>query len=247
MTTIEYASELAPMLDLSLPSDWIVAVIPEPSQILAESDLPEDRLFAELLSGGNSERVVATRVAFLYYRGIDPEDDFPWRDNQISVRYHFDEGQYELSSAVDSTTVSAAEAAQNWLEDQYLAVEIYLDTHQVLTDLAKDIHGLGPAGVRNLVETFETLDAIRQADIEALEEVSYVNDEIATALQTSLEDVEAVVDDDPTLFEQELRTVDDPLIVDLERGAISGELVPSGASGPTFSPDELGGIRPDHR
>jgi hypothetical protein len=75
-----------------------------------------------------------------------PENDLPRRDNQISVRYQFDEGQYELSSTVDSTTVSEAEAAQNWLEEQYLAVETFLDTHQVLTDLAKDIHGLGPKG-----------------------------------------------------------------------------------------------------
>jgi hypothetical protein len=76
MTTIEYASELAPLIDRSLPSDWIVAVIPEPSQVLTESDLPEDRLFVELLSRGDSERVVATQLAFLYYRGIDPENAF---------------------------------------------------------------------------------------------------------------------------------------------------------------------------
>lgn len=39
---IEYASELDPLLDLSLPSNCIVAVVLEPGQLLAESDLPED-------------------------------------------------------------------------------------------------------------------------------------------------------------------------------------------------------------
>jgi len=247
MLTIEYASELAPLVDLSIPSDWIVAVVPEPGQALTESDLPEDRLFAEVLSGGDSKRVVATRVVFLYYRGLDPEHDSPSRDNQISVNYQFNDGQYELSSAVESTTVSTVEAAKSWVEEQYLAVETFVDTHQVLIDLAEDTHGLGQTGVRNLVETFETLDEIRQADIEALVAVPYVNDESATALQTALEDVEAVGGDDPTLLERELRTVDEPLIIDLQRGPISGELVPSGASGPTFSPDEFGGHRPDER
>lgn len=247
MLTIEYASELAPLLDLSLPSNWIVAVIPEPSQVLTESDLPEDRLFAELLSGGDGERVVATRLVFLYYRGIDPAHNSPSRDTQISVSYQFDDGQYELSSVLESTTISTVEAAKTWLEDQYLAVETCVDTYQILIKLAQDIHGLGQAGVRNLVETFATLDEIRQANIEALAAIPYVNAETATALQTALDDVDAVGDDDPTPLEQELRIVDEPLLLDLERGPIPGELVSSGASGPTFSPDEFGGNRSDDR
>ncbi|SFL46573.1 hypothetical protein SAMN04487950_3894 [Halogranum rubrum] len=43
MPTIEYASELDPLLNLSLPSDWIVAVVPELGQLTAESDLLDDR------------------------------------------------------------------------------------------------------------------------------------------------------------------------------------------------------------
>ena len=247
MITIEYASELDPLVDLSLPSNWIVAVVPEPSQVLTESALPEDRLFAELLSGGDGKRVVATRLVFLYYRGIDPDHDSPPRDTQISVRYQFDDGQYKLASVLESTTISVVEAAKNWLTDQYLAVETYVDTYQVLIDLAQDIRGLGQAGVRNLVEPFETLDGIRHADIATLAEVPYVNAETATALQTALEDVEVGVDDDPTPLELELRTVDEPLILDLERGPIAGELVPSGASEPTFSPSGFGGPQSDSR
>lgn len=243
MATIEYAAELAPLVDLSLPPNWIVAVIPEPSQLLTESALPEDRLLTDLLSRGDSERVVATRIVFMYYRSIDPGHESPSRNTQISVRYQFDDRQYELSSGLESTTVSAVEEAKHWLKDQYLAVETFVDTYQVLIDLAEDIHGLGPAGVRNLVETFETLDEIRQVDSEALAGVPYVNNEFATALQTALDDVEAVSDDDPTPLELELRTVDDPLILDLERGPIAGDLVPSGASGPTFSPDAFGSNR----
>jgi hypothetical protein len=140
---------------------------------------------------------------------------------------------------LESTTVSAVEATKNWLEDQYLAVETFVDTYQILIDLAQDIRGLGRTGVRNLVETFETLDGIRQADIETLADVPYVNDETATALQTAREDVEAVVDDDLTPLEHELRTVDEPLILDLERGSIVGEFVPSGASEPKFSPQRV--------
>jgi len=60
MTRIEYPSELEPLLDLSLPPDWLVAVIPELGQFLTESDLLEDRLFARLLSDGDGEQITAT-------------------------------------------------------------------------------------------------------------------------------------------------------------------------------------------
>ena len=73
MVTVEYASELDPLLELSLPPDWLVAVVPEPGQLLADSNLPEDRLLGQLLSGGDGHRIVASRMAFLYYRGIDPD------------------------------------------------------------------------------------------------------------------------------------------------------------------------------
>lgn len=55
--------------------------------------------------------------------------------------------------------------------------------------------------MRGLAETFETLDAIQEADIEALADVPYVDEEYAMALQTALEDVDTVGETDPTPLE----------------------------------------------
>lgn len=241
MVTVEYASELDPLLELSDPSDWLVAVVPEPSQLLADSDLPEDRLLGQLLSGGDSQQIIASRVVFLYYRGIDPDSDTPTRDNQISVRYDFENAQYELSSVLAETTVSTAEEAVDWVDEQFLAVETFVETYLTLMELADDIHGLGQTGVRDLVETFETLDTIRTADVDELVEVPYVDGENATALQAALKDIDIAGESNPTPLEQELRAVDGPLILDLQQGPISGELVPSTGSEPKYHSEAFGG------
>jgi hypothetical protein len=247
MTRIEYASELDPLLDLSLPPDWLVAVVPEPGQLLTESDLPEDRLFARLLSDGDGERIVATRLGFLYSRGIGPDRETSSRDNQISVRYDFPTAQYELWSVLGETTVQSPDAAATWVADQFLAVETFVDTYLVLIDLAEEIHGLGRTGVRGLVETFETVDAMREADVDALAAVPYINEKNARALQTGLDAGTGVGEDEPTPFERELQSVDGPLILDLQEGLISGELVPSGASEPKYRVDTVGSTEPDDR
>mgnify|MGYP006287620215 CR=1 FL=1 len=237
MPTIEYAPELDPLLEISLPPDWIVAVVPEPGQLLAESDPLEEQLFASLLSSSDDERIVTTRLGFLYYRGINLDQETVPRDTQISVRYDLENAQYELSSVLGETTVQTLDAAVSWVNDQFLAVETFVDTYLVLIELADEIHGLGRTGVRGLVETFETLDTIREADIDALAAVPYVDEENATALQTALEDVDAMNRADPTPLEQELQAVDGPLILDVQGGSLSGELIPSGASEPKYSPD----------
>lgn len=247
MCRIEYASELDPLLELSLPADWIDAIVLEPGYLLVESDLPEDRLLGQYLSGGDGEQRVATRLAFLCYRGVDPDEgDLP-RDNQITASYDAENGQYELSSVQAETTVQTADAAVDWVDDQFLAVETFVDTYPVLFDLADNIHGLGRAGVRGLAETFATLDAILEADIEVLADVPYVDEENTRALQTALEDVDTVGETDPTPLEQALRSVNGPLILDLQDGPISGELVPSGASEPKYRSEGVGGTEPDTR
>lgn len=240
MRTIEYASELDPLLEMSLPTNWITAVVLEPGHLLSESDLPEDRLLGQLLSGGEDETVVATQLRFLYYRGIDPDRRGLSRDNQISVSYDVETEQYELSTRLSETTVRTPDAATDWIEDQFIAVETFADTYQVLIDLADDIHGLGRTGVRGLVETFETLDAIREADGGALADVPHVDTENATALQTALDNLDSTGDDDPTPLELALRTHDGPLILDLQEGPISGELVPSDASEPKYISEGFG-------
>lgn len=244
MRTIEYASELDPLLEVSLPADWIAAVVLEPGHLLSESDLPEDRLLGQLLSGGD-EVVVATRLRFLYYRGIDPDRRNLSRDNHISASYDVESKQYELSTRLAETTVQTADAATDWIDDQFIAVETFADTYQVLIDLADNIHGLGRTGVRGLVETFETLNAIREADVGALADVPHVDNENATALQTALDNLDSVGDDDPTLLELALRAHAGPLILDLQEGPISGELVPSDASEPKYISEGFGPAQPD--
>lgn len=240
MVTVEYASELDPLLELSPPSDWIVAVVPEPGQLLAESSLPEDRLLAQLFSTRDDEPVVATRLTFLYYRGIGSDPKSSGRDTQISVRYNLANDQYELSSVRSETTVSTADEATDWIDEQFLAVETFLHTYAVLTDLSDEIHGLGRTGVRGLVETFDTVDTVQEADVDALTDVPYVDEENATALQTALEEIEDIGEGDPTPVERELQTVDGPLILDLQEGPLPGELIPSGASEPTYRTEGFG-------
>ena len=186
-------------------------------------------------------------MGFLYFRGLDPDQDTSPPDNEISARYDPKTEQYELSSVLGETTVRTPDEAVDWVANQFLAVETSVDTDPVLIELAEEIHGLGRSGVRGLVETFETLNAIREADVDALADVPYVNEEIATSLQTTLEDVEPIGEDDPTQLERELRAIDRPLILDFQEGPISGELVPSGASEPKYSSNAFGGVEPDDR
>jgi hypothetical protein len=241
MHTFTYASELDPLLELSLPADWIVAVVLEPGQLLSESDIPEDQLFGQLFSGSNEE-VGATRLQFQYVRGIDLDRETLSRDGQISVSYDVETGQYELSSRQSETTVQTADEAIDWIDDQLIAVEPVTDTSQILIDLAEDIHGLGQAGVQELVDTFETLDAIRAADVEVLADVPYVNEEHAKSLQIALDDIDSLDETDPTPLELELQSLDGPLLLDLQEGPVSGELVPSGASKPKYKFEGFGDI-----
>lgn len=245
MVTVEYASELDPLLDLSLPSDWLVAVVPEPGQLLADADRREDRLLGQLLSGGDDQRVVASRVAFLYYRGIDPDPDTASRENQLSVRYDFEHSQYELLSVLEETTVHTADEAVAWVNEALPAVETVVDTSLILMALADDVHGLGQSGVRGLVETFETCAAIREADIDELADVPYVTEESAAALQTALEDRDTDGKPELTPIARELQTIDGPLILNLQRGPVSGELVPAGASEPTYRSIGFGDTAPN--
>lgn len=242
MHTFTYASELDPLLELSLPTDWIAAVVLEPGQLLSESDIPRDRLLGQLFSGGNEE-VGATRLQFQYIRGIDPGRQTPSQDGQISVRYDAKTGQYELSSRLTKTTVQTADQAIDWIDDQFIAVETVTDTYQVLTDLADDIHGLGRTGVQGLVETFETLDAIQATNVGTLAEVPYVDEEHAKALQNTLDEIDSIGENDPIPLELELQTLDGPLILDLQEGPISGELVLSGSSEPKYRSEGFGGAR----
>lgn len=235
VTTIEYAPALDPLLEMSVPADWLVAVVPEPGQRLADSDRQEDQLLGQLLSGG--EQTVATRLGFLYYRGIAPDQETSTPNNQISVRYNRERNQYELSAVQTETTVQSADAAADWITEQFPAVETVVDTYLVLTEVAADIHGLGRTGVDDLVDTFETIAAIRDADVETLAAVPYVSEENAIALQTALANVEASNAGNPTVIERELQSTDGPLILDLQEGLIAGELVPSGASKPKYSTD----------
>lgn len=238
MTTIEYAPALDPLLEMSVPADWLVAVVPEPGQRLADSDRQEDQLLGQLLSGG--EQTVATRLGFLYYRGLAPDQETSTPNNQISVRYNRERDQYELSAVGTETTVQNADAAVDWITAQFPAVETVVDTYLILTEVAADIHGLGRTGVDGLVDTFETIAAIRDAEVEALAAVPYVSEENAAALQRVLADVEASDAGDPTPVERELQSIDGPLILDLQEGPIAGELVPSGASEPKYSTDGFG-------
>lgn len=239
MHTFTYAAELDPLLEVSLPPDWIAAVVLEPGQLLSKSERPEDQLLNQLFSGADEE-VVATRLQFLYYRGIDPDRRTLSRDAQISVSYEVETGQYKLSTGAEETTVQTIGAAAAWIDEQFTTTETVADTYQVLIDLADDIHGLGRTGVQGIVDTFETLDAIRAADVGALADVPYVDEENARALQTALEDADPLGGDDPTQLELALRTLDGPLILDSPERLIPGKLVPSDGSEPEYVSEGIG-------
>jgi hypothetical protein len=245
MTTIEYVPALDPLLEMTVPEDWLVAVVPEPGQRLADSDRPEDQLLGQLLSGG--DQTVATRLGFLYYRGLATDQETSTPNNQNSVRYNRELDQYELSAVGTEKTVQSADAAVDWITEQFIAVETIVDTYLIVNAVAADINGLGRTGVDGLVDTFETIAAIRDADVETLAAVPYVSEENAEALQTALDDFEASNAGDPTTVEHELQSIDGPLILDLQEGPIAGELVPSGASEPKYSTDGFEWLGPGQR
>lgn len=170
-----------------MPADWLVAVVPEPRQRLADSDRQEDQVLGQLFSGDG--QTVATRLRFLYHRGLATDQETSAPTNQISARYDRELDQYELSSVERETTIQRADAAADWITEQFLTVETVVDTYLIMTEAAADIHGLGRTGVDGLVDTFETLAAIRDADIDTLADVPYVSEENAAALQTALADV----------------------------------------------------------
>ncbi|MFC7059899.1 helix-hairpin-helix domain-containing protein [Halovenus salina] len=235
MTTIEYAPALDPLLEISVPEDWLVGVVPEPGQRLTDADRQEERLLGQLLLG--SEQPIATRLGFVYYGGLSSDQETSTPDNQISVRYDSETEQYELSSMKAKTTVRTVDAATDWINDQFHTVETVVDTYLVVSEIGADIHGLGRTGLRGLVNTFETIAAIRDADVETLADVPYVSEENATAVQTALADVEASDGGNLTARERELQSVDSPLILDLQEGPVAGKLVPSGASEPKYRTD----------
>jgi hypothetical protein len=242
MRTVEYTPALDPLLELSLPAGWIDAVVLEPGYLLVDSDRLDDQLFGQALSGGQDGPPVVTRLAWLYYRGINPDKGPLSGDNQISVSYDPENEQYELSSAVAETTAQTADSAINWATDQFRAVETFVTTYSLLIGIADDIHGLGPEGVRGLAETFEGPDAMQEADIDTLATVPYVDEQNGEALQTALGEIETVRESESTSFEEMLQNVDGPLILDLQDGPIPGKLVPSGASEPTYVSERFDGV-----
>jgi hypothetical protein len=237
MTTITYAAALDPLLEISPPSNWIVAVIPKPGQRLANSDRQEDQLLGELLAG-EREEIVATKIGFLYTRGLSHEQKTSLPNNQIIVTYDSEANQFELSSAEMKTTVETAAAASDWIDTQFGTVETFVNTYLVVNELAGDIHGLGRNGIQSLVNTFETPAGIRNASIDQLANVPYVSKDNAAALQTALETSDTEEQDEGgslPLPDSAKQHVDSPVILDLQDGAIAGELVPSDSSEPKYT------------
>ena len=249
MTTITYAAALDPLLEISLPSNWLVVVIPTPGQRLTNSDRQEDRLLGELLAGENEE-IVATQIGFLYSRGLSGEQETSLPNNQITVRYDSDANQFELSSEERNTTIETATAARDWIETQFGTVETFVDTYLVVSELADDIHGLGRNGVQGLVNTFETLTNIRTASPDDLADTPYVSKENATALQTALEQRDVVRRDEGSsspLPDSPMHDVDEPLILDVQDGLIAGELVPSDSSEPKYTVESVQWLDSDEK
>ena len=249
MTTITYAAALDPLLEIPLPSNWLVAVIPTPGQRLVNSDRQEDRLLGELLAGKNEE-VVATQIGFLYTRGLSGEQETTLPNNQITVKYDSEANQFELSSEERKATVETATSARDWIETQFDTVETFVDTYLIVSELAGDIHGLGRNGVQGLLNTFETLTDIRTASPDDLADVPYVSKDNATALQTALEQRDTKGRDEgdsSPLPDSTMQHVDGPLILDVQDGLIAGELVPSDSSEPKYTAERVQWLDSDEK
>lgn len=210
---IEYTEELDPLLSLDLPSGWVRGLIQHPLQAVSGEPTAIDRLFAQDLSPELPEEPIATQLLFVYLRGYEPSNERPMRpDRRVTVGYFPSADQFVVQSQDDQHRVASVDGVKDWLAETIPQVESEVDTWNRLWSALSDIHGLGPAGIKNLYEEYGTLAAVETATEAELTEIPYITADLAPEVLAACEQWDGPVSEAPG--DRAANDADDPLVID---------------------------------
>jgi hypothetical protein len=170
-------------------------------------------MFAQDLSPELPEEPIATQLLFVYLRGYEPSNERPMRsDRRVTVGYFPSVDQFVVQWVDDQYRVATAEGVQQWLSETIPQVESEVDTWNQLWSALSEIHGLGPAGIKNLYEEYGTLETVGTATEDELTEIPYITADLAPEVLTACEQWEGPSPEAPG--DRAAKDADDPLVVD---------------------------------
>lgn len=206
---IEYTEELDPLLSVDLPSGWVRGLIQHPLQSVSGEPTAIDRMFA--LSPELPEEPIATQLLFVYLRGYSNER--PMRpDRRVTVRYFPWADQFVVQSHDDQHRVASVDGVKEWLDETIPEVESGVDAWNRLWSALSEIHGLGPAGIKNLYEEYGTLEAVGTATESELSEIAYITSDLAPEVLATCDQWDGPVPEAPG--DRVAKDADDPLVID---------------------------------
>lgn len=210
---IAYADELDPLLSMELPSGWIRGLIKHPLQAISGEPRPIDRLFAADLVPEHPDDPIATQLLFVYLRGYDPSNERPMRsDRRVVVGYFPAQDQFVGESLGDQYRMATAERVQEWFAETVPQVESTIDEWNRLRGVLSEIHGLGPAGIKNLYEEYETLAVVGTVSEAELTEIPYITADLASEVLAACEQWDGTIPKAPG--DRAAANADDPLVID---------------------------------
>lgn len=210
---IEYTEELDPLLSLNLPSGWVRGLIQHPLQAVSGEPTAIDRLFARDLSPELPEEPIATQLLFVYLRGYDPSSERPMRpDRRVTVAYFPSVDQFGVQLQDDQYRVASVDGVKEWLSETIPQVESEVDAWNRLWSALSEIHGLGPAGIKNLYEEYDTLGAVGTATESELSEIAYITADLAPEVLAACEQWDGPVPE--SSGDRVAKVADDPLVID---------------------------------
>lgn len=210
---IEYIEELDPILSVDLPSGWVRGLVQHPLQAVSGEPTAIDRMFAREFSPEHPEEPIVTQLLLVYLHGYEPSTERPMRpDRRVTAGYVPSADRFVVQSQDDQHPVASVDGVKEWMDETIPQVESEVDSWNRLWSALSGIHGLGSAGIRNLYEEYDTLEAVGTATESELREIAYVTADLAPEVSAACEKWDGPVPDAPG--DQLAEDADDPLVVD---------------------------------
>jgi hypothetical protein len=157
------------------------------------------------------EEPIATQLLFVYLRGYSNER--PMRpDRRVTVGYFPWADQFVVQSHDDQHRVASVDGVKEWLDETIPQVESEVDAWNRLWSALSEIHGLGPAGIKNLYEEYGTLEAVGTATESELSEIAYITSDLAPEVLATCDQWDGPVPEAPG--DRVAKDADDPLVID---------------------------------
>lgn len=210
---IEYTKELDPIPSVDLPSGRVRGLIQHPLQAVSGEPTAIDRMFVRDLSPELPEEPIATQLLLTYLHGYEPSTERPLRpDRRVTVGYVPSADRFVVQSRDDQHRVASVDGVEEWVDETIPQVESEVDRWNRLWSALSGIHGLGPAGIRNLYEEYDTLEAVGTATESELREIAYVTDDLAPEVLAACVQWDGPVPD--ASGDRVAEEAADPLVVD---------------------------------